>query len=53
MFYISILYNLSLFLLGVCIVTALSAVCYIIEIIKHTKNLEKIKIRNITYKKDY
>lgn len=53
MFYISILYNLFLFLLGVCIVIVLLVVCYIIEIIKYIKNFEKIKIRNIIYKKDY
>ena len=53
------LYNLTLTLLGGCIITAVISVYYIIEIMKYTKKerifikeLEKIEINNINNKEN-
>lgn len=52
------LYNLTWTLIGGCIITILVTVCYIIGIIKYikkdkllNKELEKIRIQNVIYKK--
>ncbi|OOM13964.1 hypothetical protein [Clostridium saccharobutylicum] len=56
---ITSLYNLTLFLVGCCVITIVTTVCYIIEIIKYTKKemlltekIEKIKIDNIINKEN-